>query len=701
MMMSFNNTPPSSKHDDGDYPPNLPSKPLKPLTKARPLSGNFSPLMVTLPKASPAIAKRIPAVAKELITDLDNHATFAEASPNLDVEPATAQYHDPTSDYTTIEESDEPLAIQDIVMPLKHDPTNPFPVRHVMDHPKRIGTILVDRGFIRADQLEKALAESKSSGGPLGSILIRSGAVNEDQLGMCLAELHGLEYIRAQDIILKPEVIAMIPEDFVKKNLVIPHWINTEQERLEVIIAHPDRTNVLDEIALMTRYRVVAKVCTTTELVALIDTYYARNFVAEDVLEELEKDVISTTGDSAEEAEKAMEINADSAPVVKFVNGLFNEAIDRGASDVHLEPQAKRLLVRMRIDGILTETHSLGVKIAPAIISRMKVMANMDISERRRPQDGRIKHKTGSSSVDMRANTIPIQFGEKMVLRVLKMSTGAGQLDKLGMSDENMNILSKMIRSPHGIILVTGPTGSGKTTTLYASLRDISSVERNVTTIEDPIEYVLAGINQMQVQPKAGLTFAKCLRALLRQDPDVIMVGEIRDKETLEAAFHAAMTGHLVFSTIHTNSCAKTVARLFDMGAPPYLVSTSIVGIIAQRLVRSLCRHCKAPAHATKADLELLGMDPNTQDTPVLHKAVGCNECGDTGYKGRVGIYEIMPINREISRLIDEQASTVQIEDMAIQNGMKRLLDDARRLVLEGITTTQEVRRTLGYSVGD
>jgi type IV pilus assembly protein PilB len=561
---------------------------------------------------------------------------------------------------------------------------------------RRIGDILVERGYLTPTQIAGALSESKATGATLGTIVTRAGYIAEEQLGMCLAELHGMEYIRGKDIYIKPEVVSLIPANFIKTHLVLPHRLDTEAERLEVIIAHPDETRVLDDIALMTRYRVVAKVSTSSEISSIIDQYFATKYVAEELIEALETDAFLNT-EEAQEDLSSQEVNADSAPIVQFTNVLLTEAIEKGASDIHLEPQPQRFLIRFRIDGILKEIHSLSIKMAPAIISRLKVMAKLDVSERRRPQDGRLKHAYGSTFVDMRINTIPLSFGEKMVIRVLKMNANSGQLNKLGMDDEDLQRLTQMIYAPHGLVLVTGPTGSGKTTTLYAALRNIASPEHNISTIEDPVEYLLAGINQMQVQPKAGLTFASSLRALLRQDPDVIMLGEIRDAETLEAALQAAMTGHLVLSTVHANSCAKTVARLLDMGAPSYLVSTSVVGIVAQRLVRALCPHCKKITTPSPEDLELLGHPKEGEAPYQIHEAVGCSQCDHSGYKGRHGIYEVMVMNREIAQLIDDGASSVTIEDAAIQYGMKLLLDDAKRLVKLGVTTTKEVRRTLGH----
>ena len=428
----------------------------------------------------------------------------------------------------------------------------------------RIGDILVEKGFLTPTQIEGALSESKATGHTLGTIVTRSGYVTEEQLGMCLAELHGMDYIGGANIYIKPEIANLIPANFIKAHLVLPHRLDVETGRLEVIIAHPDNTRVLDDIALMTRYRVVAKVSTTSELSKLIDQFFATKYVAEELIEALETDVFLNAEEEQEDISN-MEVNADSAPIVQFTSVLLTEAIEKGASDIHLEPQPQRFLIRFRIDGILKEMHSIGIKMAPAIISRLKVMAKLDVSERRRPQDGRLKHAYGSSFVDMRINTIPLSFGEKMVIRVLKMNANSGQLNKLGMDDENLKQLSKMIHAPHGIVLVTGPTGSGKTTTLYAALKNISSPEHNISTIEDPVEYLLPGINQMQVQPKAGLTFASSLRALLRQDPDVIMLGEIRDAETLEAALQAAgarrLGGPYLCAGRRRRTCAARRAR--------------------------------------------------------------------------------------------------------------------------------------------
>jgi len=568
---------------------------------------------------------------------------------------------------------------------------------------KRIGTILLDKGLVSPEKLSRALAEAKASGEPIGKVLVSSGFVTEEQLGMGLAELHQLEYISVKGIVLKPEIMKLLPEDFIRQNCIIPYHLDLEEGRLEVIMARPDKTKVLDDIALMTRYRVTVKLSTSSELSDMLDAYYAKRYSADQVLEALEVDVLKNESFDGFASNVALELEseaaANSAPVVQFVNALLTEAANRNASDIHIEPQPQRLLVRFRKDGILHEAQSLSLKMASSIISRIKVIAGMDISERRRPQDGRIKHQVGSNSVDMRVNSIPLAYGEKLVIRLLKMNAGTSGIENLGLDPDDRKKLAKMIRSPHGIILVTGPTGSGKTSTLYASLRDINTPDRNISTIEDPIEYVLPGVNQMQVQPKAGLTFASCLRALLRQDPDILMVGEIRDSETLDAALNASLTGHLVFSTIHTNSTAKTISRLLEMGAPAYLVSTSIIGIIAQRLVRKLCNHCKEPQLATPDERDILGLTAQ-QPAIQLYKAVGCKHCNDTGFTGRTGLYELMPVSRNLAQLIDSGASSVALEDAAVSEGMKTLAMQGKVKALKGETTLSEIVRVLGFELG-
>jgi len=567
--------------------------------------------------------------------------------------------------------------------------------------PKRIGDVLIEEGYITQQQLGQALSDGKATGAPLGASLIKLGYIDEIKLGKALAKLHGLKYVDTSTIELLPEVMRLIPQDFIKRHMVVPVRVDHQYKRLEVIMARPDNLHVLDEVALLTGYRPIPRVSTHKELVALLDKFYSSRASSDEVLAKLEEDISRDSTmfeDSGMASNLEAEMAADDAPVVQLVNSILLEAIENDASDVHIEPQKERLLIRFRIHGILREVKSIPKKMTGAVVSRIKVASGMDIAERRRPQDGRMKIKAGSMEVDMRVNSLAVQFGEKICIRLLKPNATTGGLEKLGLPPEEINRINKMIKAPNGIILVTGPTGSGKTTTLYSCLREINSPERNITTIEDPIEYPLAGINQTQVSHKAGLTFALCLRAILRQDPDVVMVGEIRDEETMEAAIHAALTGHLVFSTLHTNSTAKTITRLLEMGAPSYMISSAVIGILAQRLVRRNCAKCKEPYTATPEELEILGIKDTA--TPItLHKGAGCDRCHGSGYEGRIGLYEIMNMNREIGELIEQNASTYLIQDAAVKDGMLTLAMDGKRKILAGLTTVEEVTRVLGLDL--
>ncbi|MEB3286333.1 MAG: ATPase, T2SS/T4P/T4SS family [Vampirovibrionales bacterium] len=565
--------------------------------------------------------------------------------------------------------------------------------------PRRLGDVLIEMGMIKPVQLEQALSEGRATGAPLGTVLLKLGFVDETHLGKALARLHGLQYIDTHDLELKPEVMNLIPNDFVRQHLVVPLSLDPINKRMEVIMARPDNLHALDEIALLTGYRPIPRVSTHKEILNLLDRFYLQRATTDEAIKKIEEnfskdDSVYSEGITSElEAEMA----ADDAPVVQLVNSLLIEAIESDASDLHIEPQKERLLVRFRIHGILHETKSIPKKMAAAVTSRIKVASGMDIAERRRPQDGRMKIKHGSQEVDMRVNTLAIQFGEKIVIRLLKPTATTGGLEKLGLPEDEAKRIHKMIHAPNGVVLVTGPTGSGKTTTLYACLRELNSPERNITTIEDPVEYPLSGVNQTQVSHKSGLTFALCLRAILRQDPDIVMVGEIRDEETLESAIHAALTGHLVFSTLHTNSTAKTVTRLLEMGAKPYLVSSAIVGIIAQRLVRRVCSRCKMSYEATPEELQILGLESPVPIT--LYKGAGCDRCNQTGYEGRIGLYEIMNFDRDIQELIDNGGSAYALQDAAVKNGMFTLAMDGKRKVLSGMTTVDEVTRVLGLDL--
>lgn len=574
------------------------------------------------------------------------------------------------------------------------------PMTVVTAKPKRrIGDVLLELGYVNDEQLRRALSESRATASPIGATLVRLGIITEEQLGRGLAHLHGYDYVTLSNLALDPTLLKLIPVEFCQRNQVLPLSYDATSRRMLVVMAHPDDIKVLDDLTLITGCRITPKVSTHTELMKKLEELTNRASSSDEALEALanNSDMHAMYGGASTNQQLEDEVSSNDAPVVQLVNALLIEAIQINASDIHIEPQKERLLVRFRIDGILREVKSIPKQMIAPVTSRIKVASGMDIAEKRRPQDGRMKIAYGSQQIDMRVNALPIQFGEKIVIRLLKPNATTGGLEKLGLTQDEVRKLRKMIYAPHGIILVTGPTGSGKTTTLYSALREINSPERNISTIEDPIEYPLAGINQTQVAPKSGLTFVTSLRALLRQDPDVIMVGEIRDHETLEAAIHASLTGHLVFSTVHTNSTAKTVARLLEMGAPAYLLSTSVIGVVAQRLVRSICPHCKTHYTPSHDELETLGF--KTSDGIVLYKGTGCDHCEDTGYRGRVGLYEIMPISREIAVKIDESASAFSIEETAIEQGMLTLAMDGKRKVLAGLTTLEEVTRVLGLNL--
>jgi len=566
--------------------------------------------------------------------------------------------------------------------------------------PKRIGDILIDEGYITSQQLAQALQEGKATNSPLGAVLIRMGYIDEVHLGKALAKLHGLQYIDTSNLEIDPEVMKLVPSDFIRRHMVVPYRMDHAHKRIEVIMARPDNLHILDEVALLTGYRPIPRVSTHKELVSLLDKYYRSRSSADDAMARIEEDFSKQNnqydqGGITKELEA--EMDADDAPVVQLVNSILVGALDSNASDIHIEPQKERLLIRFRIDGILREMHSIPKKMGAAFVSRVKVASGMDIAERRRPQDGRMRLKEGSQEVDMRVNTLATQFGEKIVIRLLRPNATTGGIEKLGLRSDEGKRIAKMVHAPHGIILVTGPTGSGKTTTLYSCLREINSPERNITTIEDPVEYPLSGVNQTQVSHKAGLTFSLCLRAILRQDPDVVMVGEIRDHETLEAAIHASLTGHLVFSTLHTNSASKTITRLLEMGAPNYLVSTAVIGILAQRLVRKVCNACRVSYTSTEEEMGIL----NITEPVTLQKGEGCDKCGKSGYSGRVGLYEIMTMNREVQELVTNGASTFQIQDAAVRNGMLTLGMDGKRKIYEGLTTVAEVTRVLGLDLDE
>ena len=551
---------------------------------------------------------------------------------------------------------------------------------------RKLGELLVEEGLIAPSQVERALQESRQTGEPLGKILLKRGLISEEQLGEALSTQAGTEYLRIGDWSFDRELIDLFPHDFLQRHQVLP--MRVKNGVLKVVMVHPNDVDTLDEIRLLTGLKPQAVVTTSKEfddaLAVLLSSLQGQ--VTEAIATLRQESTETSTSDAQRLVD---EVAVEDQPIVRILNSILSDAITRGASDVHLEPREKQMRVRLRIDGVMIDVTEVPKDLEAALLSRLKIMANMDIAERRRPQDGRGRLTVAGKSYDLRIGMIPSIWGEKAVIRILRPAMLFGGIESLGLLPETFERLKALIASPHGIILTTGPTGSGKTTSLYSALYELNTSDRNIVTVEDPVEYPLEGITQTQVNPRSGLSFADALRAMLRQDPDVIMVGEIRDQETLQSAVFAALTGHLVLSTIHTNDATSTPTRLLEMGLPAYLMSSAIRGIIAQRLVRKLCPHCREPFTPTEAYPEAVRQGP-------IYRATGCGRCRQTGFSGRVGLFEIMPMTPAIQELIGQSAPAYRIREAAAREGMLAMADDALRKVHDGITTPEEVARALG-----
>jgi type IV pilus assembly protein PilB len=560
----------------------------------------------------------------------------------------------------------------------------------------RLGELLVAEGLISPDQLQDALREHRRSKERLGSVLARRGFVTEEQLVELLSREHGLPSVTIEQHAIPADVLAMVPAHIARKYDVLP--LGRTAGGLTLAMADPANVVAMDEIAAMTRLTVLPVVASGKAIRAAIDRHYlTKGEPMADVLAELSTDPSSVEVVSEDEptAGNVIELkeSADEAPVVKLVNLILADAIRRGASDLHWEPYEKEFRIRFRIDGVLHEMLSPPKRHEAAIVSRLKIMANLDIAERRAPQDGRIKLRYGSREIDFRVSILPAIFGEKCVLRILDKDALQLDLSKLGFDTWSYEKFSKVIHEPYGMVLITGPTGSGKTTTLYSAIATINSPDHNIMTAEDPVEYNLRGVNQIQVNDHVGRSFAQVLRSFLRQDPDVILVGETRDLETAQISVRAALTGHLVFTTLHTNDCPSTVARLVDMGVQPFLLSSALLLVLAQRLGRRICADCKEPVEGHEDQLVPLGHVPQGLGRVTFHKGRGCTTCNFTGMKGRVAIYEVMPISEELRELILKDASTAEIRECAQAQGMKTLRQAGLLKVLEGTTTAAEVLR--------
>ncbi|MFA5525111.1 MAG: ATPase, T2SS/T4P/T4SS family [Tissierellales bacterium] len=559
-----------------------------------------------------------------------------------------------------------------------------------MNRNLKLGDLLIAANKINKEQLTEALSRQKKERTKrIGEVLVDLGFVSEEEILEVLENQLRIPSIDLARYKINPKATSMIPENLARRYILIP--IDKKNNKLIIAMSDPFNIFAIDDIKLLTEMDVEVVISLRSVILRSIEKFY-REENTKKVLEEFEEAYTPSTIEDLDDEDLS---DVNSAPVVKLVNSIVGQAIKMSASDIHIEPFESSVRVRYRIDGDLQEIMKFSIKSHMAIVTRIKIMGKMDIAERRIPQDGRVETELEGREIDMRISTLPTVYGEKIVIRILDRDGFSFSKEDLGFEDRDLKIFNNIVRQPYGIILVTGPTGSGKSTTLYTVLKDLNDEEKNIITVEDPVEYKLEGINQVQVNVKSGLTFAKGLRSILRQDPDIIMIGEIRDSETAEIAVRASITGHLVLSTLHTNDTASTVVRLIDMGVEPYLVSTSIIGIISQRLVKKLCPSCKTTYEPSIQEKKILGLKPENE--AILYKPVGCNKC-IRGYKGRVAIHEIMEIDKEIRKLIDNRASTDELKEASIKNGMKTLYNNVVNLALKGITSVEEVYR-IGYTL--
>jgi len=545
----------------------------------------------------------------------------------------------------------------------------------------RLGDLLVSSGLLSQEVLERVLSEQKFSKKRLGEILVAKQLLTERQLAEVLSRQLKVPLISLARYRPMGEALRLVPENVARRLELVPLAI-LDNNRLMVAMADPLNVLAIDELRLLTGMEVEVGIATSTEIFRDLDKFYEVQLSLDDAMVE----VVESAG-PADLDREGRGSSADDAPVVKLVNSIMEQAVREAASDIHIEPYEKVTRVRYRVDGSLFDAVDFPRKLHPAVSSRIKIMANIDISEKRRPQDGRILIKTLNKNIDLRVSTLPTIYGEKVVLRLLDQSNAMVGLEKLGLETDDRVIVDGIIAAPYGIVLVTGPTGSGKSTTLYSVLERLSKPEVNIITVEDPVEYTMTGINQIQVNEKAGLTFGEALRSILRQDPDKVMVGEIRDLETAQLAVRAALTGHLVLSTLHTNDAPSASIRLVEMGIAPFLVSSSLLAVIAQRLVRKLCVECRQEYTIPDKTADDLGIPRGS----TAYKPMGCEVCRGTGYKGRSGIYEIMKVGEEIQNLILDGAAGHRIQQEAIREGMRTLRDSGLRKVLDGVTSLEEV----------
>ena len=553
----------------------------------------------------------------------------------------------------------------------------------------RIGDVLIAAGAITEEQLQEALAYQKENGGKLGNVLVELGFISDQILITLLTQQLGIDYISLKGAKIEDSVVHLVPEPMIAKYRVMPVEIDPDNPNiLKVAMSDPQDLDAIDDISLVTNLQVEPMLASETDINDAIGKYYGSAQAMEAAEQYKKEQAVSLGPDEGEEGND----DIDNSPIVLLVKQIIEGGVRQRASDIHIEALETGVRVRYRIDGALKQVMSYDLSILAGITARIKIIGGMDIAEKRKPQDGRITIMVDRKEFDVRVSILPTVFGEKTVMRLTSKDGLTKPKSGLGFDEEQLKVFDGILSNPHGIILVTGPTGSGKSTTLYTSLSELNKEDVNIITVEDPVEANINGINQVQVNVKAEMTFAAALRSILRQDPDIIMIGEIRDGETANIAVQAAITGHLVVSTLHTNSAASTITRLVDMGIEDYIVGDAVVGVIAQRLVRRLCTTCKQPRYVEDEERQLLGVSEDEEDV-IVYEPVGCPLCNDTGYSGRIGVYEMMPVSRSLQAIIASGATADKIEKQALKEGMLTLRMGAAKHVLNGITSIAEMKK--------
>ena len=553
--------------------------------------------------------------------------------------------------------------------------------------------ILIERGIVSPDQLSEAEQMARQSDMKLPDALARLGYASAEDVAKAMATQHGLEYIKLADVTVPTSVIELVPESVARENAILP--LGEDDGQLRVVVSDPDDFETFEKLRFILNRPIIPVLAPRDMIVEAINRHYGQTVgeSADTMLQEFTDTAIDFTEAEEQRLSGQEQVDESAAPIVRLVHLLISEAVNLRASDIHVEPFEDRIRIRYRIDGMLVERDSPPKRLQGALLSRIKILAKLDIAERRRTQDGRIKITVGDKELDLRVSVIPTNHGQSVVMRILDKDNIKIGLRELGFDEDSYRIFKGLIARPNGIILVTGPTGSGKTTSLYAALNELNTPDRKIITAEDPVEYYLPGINQVEIKHSIGLDFARVIRAMLRQAPNVILVGEMRDLETAQMGIQASLTGHLVFSTLHTNDAPSAVTRLIDMGVPAYLVASSVVAIMAQRLVRVICRKCKEPFTPSEAALANMGITPEMAATATFAKGRGCTSCGHSGYRGRLGIFELMLMSSRVRELTFNEAPAIEIRKLAVSEGMRTLYADGLIKVCRGVTTIEEVAR--------